>query len=85
MFLDVLFIGTIECHGHGTTSTKGVAANIVAGEAIALQTKVDNSIFDGGVDVLGIDLLGIEGLPEEGAEGGGSVGGVLHDVCNPAC
>ena len=55
MLLDCDVISTIELHGHRPTSAQGVAADQVRGEAVVCQSKGDNCLFDGIVDVLWFD------------------------------
>lgn len=51
MFLNCDGIHSIELHCHSTTSTKGVAANILSGEAILLESKVDDCVLECCVDM----------------------------------
>ena len=82
MFLDGDGVNTIKLHSHGTTSPEGVAADIVASEAILVEAQVDDSGFDGAVDVGRCDLTWVPWGFVVGANGCVGVISVCHDVCN---
>ena len=80
MLLNVNAGNAIEFHGHGSTSSKGVAAHIGFGVAKSLKVEMRNKCFESGIDVVGLDLLWGSIAIKVGAEGSGCVACSLHDV-----
>jgi len=57
-----------------------VAGHICGREATALESKMNNGSFDGGVHVSRADLLWPTGGVMPRGQGGVLIGGVAHDV-----
>ena len=74
-FANCLGANAIEVHGHCSTGSEGVAADIILGVAKIVQPNVSSCLLEVGVDVVSCDLT--EGDTEwvveiENASGGGS-------------
>jgi len=85
MFLDGDTVNAIEFHGHGSTSTKGVTADIGAVVAKSLQAQLGDQSFDFDIDVCRRDLLGLVVQIIVGAQGSRRVSRVPHDVGHSLC
>lgn len=84
MLFDSDAVNAIEFHGHGSTCSEGVAADIVGHEATVFQVKGFDSVLEGFVDVAGKNLLGLANVLVVGGDGGVGVSGVGHDVGDPS-
>lgn len=80
MFFDGDAVNSIEFHGHGPASPKGVAADILPGESKLLEAQAGDGVFESSVDVGWKDLLGEPGEFKVGAQSCVVVVGVGHDV-----
>jgi hypothetical protein len=84
MFLDGDGVNSIEFHCHGSPCPKGVATDIVLGEAKLVEPHLLDRLFERCVDVVWCDLPWVPWCFIIGADGEVLVISMGHDVGNSA-
>ena len=69
LFFDLGVSAAVEVHGHGTSSSEGVAGDRVSGEAMVGHVEIGDGLFDGLIDVFADDLALAMAWVEVGADG----------------
>ena len=84
-FLDRVAVDAVKFHGHGSSSSEGVAADKFGVKTGFVVSQGAYGVFEETVDASCVDMLGLSRFVPEGRYWSGCIRCVCHDVVDAVC